>query len=807
MNKNKFFGLCFFLISQLTLVAQIKKQLELSYSEPAVEFKEALPLGNGRMGAMVYGGILEERLSLNDDTFWSGEPKNWNNPKGKEVVPHMHQALLSGNHQLADNLAKKIQGPYVQSYQPLGDLMLSFEHFGIPKNYKRSLDLNKAIATVKYKVDEVEFKRTYFTSYPDQALVVRLEADKPGKLNFKIKLKGKHQQLTSVVSSNVLVAKGKAPAHVDPSYLKTENPVIYEEGQEGKGMAYSTFVKVINQGGEIIAGKGVMNVRSADYVYLYIATRTSFNGYDKSPSKEGANCEKLALNDLKKLEDKRYDNILGDHVADFQNLFNRVGFSIGQKENKRRGVKEYFKRFKESGDTKLIELAFNMGRYLMISGSRPGTEPLNLQGIWNEYVRPQWSSNYTMNINSQMNYWPCLVANLEECHEPMLSFIEDLAVNGKETALVNYGSDGWVAHHNADIWRQSGPVGDGDGGAVWANFVGGGIWHTMDFWEHYQFTRDRQFLKDKVYPILKGAVEFSLNWLKVNDRGYFVPPYSVSTEAYYITSQGYEGECALNTPQDVALFGELLINFTKTCEILGVDSDLKKQTQLVLNKLEPYRIDNKGKIQEWLEDDFDRPAGANNHHLSHLIGFFPGRHLILQDDNELISAVRRTLEIFGPGGGWNQAWQVNLWARLKDGNQAAKNINWLVGRLHPNLFNPDAGFQIEANMGLVSGICEMLVQSHNEDKNGNPVIELLPALPKGWPSGKINGIRTRGGYKLDIEWEKGKLKKAVIKNVSNRNQLSPKVTISLNKKIIIRQIPINSEVILSESLFLTRVKY
>lgn len=784
-----------FLILPITLFAKNYRELKLIYHEPAQKITQALPLGNGRLGATVFGGINQEKLLLNDDTFWSGEPKNWDNPASPTIVPKIHEALVNGDHQMADQLAQKIQGPYNQSYQPLGEVILTFDHPGTPVNYIRSLDLQKAVANVSYTVDGTKFNRSVFSSYPDQVVVVLLEANRPGKLSFNVKLDGKHQRISQIIEGNLLESKGKAPAHVDPSYLDTKNPVVYAETPDGKGMNYATFVKIETHDGTVSANGSEISIKNATKVTLYISARTSYNGFDKSPSAEGVDCETLAKNDLLKLGNKNFQQLLKVHVSDYQKLFNRVDLQLGEDSKSPASVKEYLERLRKNNDPQMLELVFQMGRYLTICGSRPGSQPLNLQGIWNEWVRPPWSSNYTLNINAQMNYWPVMATNLAECHEPMLKFIEELAVNGTKTAKVNYGCNGWVVHHNADLWRQSAPVGDFNGDPCWANFMGGGIWESFDFWEHYQFTQDLSFLKKRAYPLFKGAVEFSLDWLKKDEEGYLAPPFTVSSEANYITPSGYKGSCALNTGQDIALYGELFVNFIKTCEILNMKDGLYLRTKDALSHLAPYQIDPEGKIKEWLEEGVDRPNGGNKNHLSHLIGFYPGRHLIFQNNQNYVNAVKRTLEIFGPStAGWMFAWEINLWARLKDSEQAYGLIKRLAERFGPNDFNPDGAYQIDWQMGYTAGICEMLVQSHNVDENGNTIIELLPALPKEWPSGHVYGLITRGGFEVNIEWENGLVTKSIIQNVCNNSSSAPKIVVIANGKRIIKQIPIHNKI-------------
>ncbi|MDL2255101.1 glycoside hydrolase family 95 protein [Parabacteroides sp. OttesenSCG-928-K15] len=794
---NKILFIAIIALSFTVFSCKEEKQMVLIYNSPAQNFGEALPLGNGRLGAMVYGNIHKEHLSLNDDTFWSGEPKDWNNPIAKEILPQMKEAIAKGDHKLADELAMKMQGPYTQSYQPLEDVTIEFEHTGEAIDYVRDLDLERALAQVAYKIGDTTYKRTYFLSFPDQVLVIRLESNKTATLNFTVGFSGKHQTGVKCIEKNILEARGKAPMHVDPNYLNTPNPVIYADSPEGKGINYASYIKIAGTDGLVMLTGESISVKNATEATLYITARTSFNGFKKSPSSEGLDCMKMALDDLEEIAEKPYEKLQDNHIKDYKKLFNRLDFGLGEKQKIQQPVEAYFDSFKNHNDGQLAVLAFQMGRYMAIAGSRPGSQPLNLQGIWNEAIRPPWSSNYTVNINTQMNYWPVLATNLAECNEPLLQLIEEVAENGKETARINYDCKGWVAHHNIDLWRQSALVGDGEGEACWANFTGGGVWLTMHIWEHYLFTQDKTFLKEKGYPVLKGAVEFIMDWLEVNDKGYYVPPFAVSTEATYVDLDGYKGYCAKNSAEDLALNGELLLNFIAACDTLGIKDELYTQAKKVLEHIDPYEIDPEGKIQEWLEEGLDRPEGYNKNHLSHLIGFHPGRHLIVQKSQAYIDAVRRTLELFGPSsGGWNLAWQISFWARLKESEKAYDFVKRSVDRFSPNLFSGGKGFQIDANMGYVAGICEMLVQSHLINDDGAIIIELLPALPKEWPSGYIKGICVRGGYEVDIEWNDSKIEKAIIKNISNNTSPVPVVEIVHNQNKLLKQIPYQSQIVI-----------
>lgn len=765
-------------------------EMKLVYKQPAENVTEALILGNGRLGAMVYGGVKKEKISLNDDSFWSGEPKNWNNPQAPHCIPLVRESLLKGDHELADKLMQKMQGPYNQSYQPLGELQIEMMHVDKVEQYVRTLDMQKGVATVSYVVNGVTYKRTAFVSYPNQMMAIQFESSEPGKLNFTATVSGAHQRSLQVTKS-LLEAKGKAPAHVDPSYLDVENPIIYAETPDGKGMNYASFVKAMNTGGTVSVSQQGIKVSKASKVVLFITARTSYNGFDKSPSAQGAPYQKLAMTDMNKLAGKTFQQLYQTHTADFQKLFDRVELVLGN-EAKGGTMRDYVLQYKETENQKLATLVYQLGRYMLIAGSRPGSQPLNLQGIWNEWVRPPWSSNYTLNINTQMNYWPAQSGNLAECHQPLLKFVEELAVNGAVTAKTNYTTRGWLAHHNADIWRQSSPVGDLSGEPSWANFMGGGIWESFDFWEYYLFTQDRKFLQQRAYPLFIGAVEFSLDWLIKDEKGQLVPPFTVSSEATYITPSGYKGYTTLNTGQDVALYTELFKNYLQTCDILNKRDALYDSVKYALKHLAPYQIDEEGKIKEWMEPGIDRPKPGNRNHVSHLIGFFPGRQLILARQDSLVNAVQRTLEIFGPGNSnWMLGWEINLWARLKNADKSYYMVQQLLEKISANSVNFDGGYQIDWQMGYTAGVAEMLIQSHDVDENGNTIIELLPALPKQWSTGHFYGVRARGGFEIDMDWDNGLVEKLVLKNIGSK---TAKVVVLVNGARIAKSIAAKNKI-------------
>lgn len=744
---------------------------ELWYEQPAQYFEESLVLGNGKMGASVFGGVASDKIYLNDITLWSGEPVDSNrNPKAHEYVPRVREALWAENYAQADSLNKFIQGSFSQSYAPLGTLYLHFRHQGAHHHYHRELDINQAISTLSYEVDGIRLQREYFISHPDKIMVIRLSSNAKAALNASIGFESL-LKYSSTSEDDILRINGYAPYHAEPSYRgNMPDPVRFDEN---RGTRFSTFIKVKNTGGTLSYNSHSIELSQCDEAIIYISIATSFNGFDQNPATQGQDNQTLALGQLSSAFAQTYDALQDKHLRDYQALFNRVKLDLGSSQAPDLPTDERLKRYETGLEDKNLEiLYFQFGRYLLIASSRTPEVPANLQGLWNPYLRPPWSSNYTLNINAEENYWLAESANLSELHQPLLSFIENLASTGAVTAKTFYGAEGWAACHNSDIWAMSNPVGDfGKGDPVWANWNMSGSWLSTHLWEHYLFSQDRVFLKEKAYPLMQGAARFCLDWMVADKQGHLITAPATSPENLYRTPEGYVGATLYGATADLAMIRELFQNTLQAAETLEIKDAFTRKVEKALQKLRPYHIGRDGSLQEWYHDWEDQDP--QHRHQTHLFGLHPGHHIDPLETPELANACRQALEIKGDQTtGWSKGWRINLWARLWEGNRAYKMYRELLkyvppdgvrvnygggGGTYPNLFDAHPPFQIDGNFGGAAAVIELLMQS-KADK-----IYLLPALPDAWDSGTVQGICARGGFELDIEWKDHQLTRTAIR--------------------------------------------
>lgn len=718
----------------------------LYMNRPATNWYEAFPLGNGRIGAMVYGGIFNERIQTNEDTFWAGGPRTLQKKEGWKNIKQVRKLVTSGYTSEAEELINsEILGPYCHSYLPFADIIMRFvPDMGEVTEYKRELDLSTGVLSVSYKLNGIDFRREYFISYPEQALMVKLSCGER-VLNVDIGLQSKMRHFSSV-NKNVIYIHGQAPEIIWPHYEQNDE-VLYSDTC---GMHFQARLVVSECDGELQKNGNSVSIRNSKKAVLAFIAATSFNGFDKDPVAEGKDVDKVCSDYQKHIQQKKYDEIYTSHVKDFSALYKRVELFLGESKECERPIDERIACYTPDEDPALTALYFQFGRYLLISSSKPGTQPANLQGIWCDDMQAAWSCNYTLNCNLEINYWPVEVTNLSECHLPLMQLIKEVTVDGAKTAKALYNSPGWTVHHNTDLWRTTWPVGKS---GQWGIYQAAPAWLCQHIWNHYEYTQDEDFLHEYL-PIMEGAAQFYLHTLQQTDEGYWVTNPSVSFENIYVKSDTTKGWVCRGPSSDMQMIRVLFDNIRKAEKELGVRSAVLRKINKIYSRLSPLKISSRtGELQEWY-DDWDN-YDDNNGQVGHGWGLIASDLITLRKTSDLAAAFRKTLDKRKPmyrsnGGSWTGSFAAGWWARLEEADSLQKTMDrHFEQAVYPNLMSQFHNyFQIDGNLGFTYAISEMLLQSHSGE------INILPALPSKYPNGYVRGLKVAGDHEVDIYWEK-----------------------------------------------------
>ncbi len=738
-------------------------ETKLWYDVPAASFSEAMPIGNGSLGAMIYGRVPEEYITLNLDTLWSGTGRRKEKQIDKTALKNAKQLCMSGKYQEAQILIEeKLLGQYNESYMPLGILKYQYCEIEEFTSYRRELDLEQAIVSTEFIHNGRNFRSEIFASYPNHAIILHLFCDTSKALNIVFELQSQLKSTLMADDENKITLIGNAPTHVEPNYVKSDNPIVYE--CDNPGMPFCCSIDINLKDGTIRQDDGKIFVENATEIFAFFAAA---DGYQSDTSRIDFSidhCIEKVNNVFSEMKKRTYRELFDRHLEDYSKLFQKSTLCLCEKTNTKTTKQRLEELKKGTVDFGLYCLYYHYNRYLLISSSRKGTQPSNLQGIWSDSLRPVWSSNWTININTEMNYWPAGICNLTECFEPLLCMLEQISNAGEETAINYFDCRGWVANHNVDLWRHTEPV---SGMAKYAFWPMGGIWLCVQIFDYFKYTADKELLAKRIYPIMQGAITFSLDWLEKGKDGRYHTPISTSPENTFQDRDGQECAISYSSTMDVSLLKELFKNYIHASNILGIEDDLLKNVKKIALLLPDFQVGRNGQIQEWIEDF--KEVDPAHRHFSALVGFYPGTIINTYDTPELMNGVKTFLQrrLSHGGGhiGWSCAWLIHFFARLEDGNTALLFLNDLLTKssydnlfdLHPPLGENEGErevFQIDGNLGAASGIANMLLRSCYDG-----MIELLPALPTLWETGEVTGLLAEGGITVDIKWESGKLAK------------------------------------------------